>query len=1305
MHLLQNRFIIFACLISLGAQIIVPSSALSEGNSNERTAGVFVGTYDVVKDSHSVPFLDQLATNGIPAVYGEILEAVTTSGAQNFQNEAWKGGEIGKQLATQQYMRDSLKRIAGAIGDLTAALDVGGKLYSEQYDEAAISASLTFLGKMASSESGGAILKTIGITSTAYVTAAIIAFQVCRESSKALAAETKSSQLESLYGRVEGMVRDKSRKTLGQGDPFPPSSENIELIWNRVLNDPTFREIFKVYVTEQLNREFPEPGFFDSIGTYASSPFSSMSASETLEDKAKEELQKEYSTVKSYIAGLVSWLNRAGKVREQQAVARQELQKLADRIKQSSNLSMEQAIAKMDDAITMLGVVEVYLKDCNDKIEKAIKEKEIESLQVYMKTIANYVRDVIAWIPDRGPVAERRNIVFSDLKKAYAKAEAGFKLLLGEIKTRLEKPKVPELPVNVPQDIPKVDPSDFYKLYFSEILKPFDWGGVRDVSVIKEYYLKMLETGQFVHPLDNPNGPLPAGRETIAEKIEKAWSIEEYSVAAGSGSKEPDEKDTIQGYKEYLRKKLYDVKAPEDILSLNKDVSVRSNEITNIYRRGNNLYWGKTEEGERVSGETEEQKKARKARGESLMAQSTQMGTDLKPAKDRLQALNLAWDQAKKMADETAAGIILTATLTRNETTDWMTQTKAYFINGLNPLFQQYHTLQARIKGFQDHSNMLEGARLEESIETLEKIISENSYAGLLGTKIPESSRMFSDVVTGIYRLTNPLHNRVENLKSAHNALQNNIQTIETMAELAEQWTELIAEASVSASEINRFIDPSFLYNDGRYTGLRSMFDEMDKVASRHRSKIISLEKQCLQYIENGQEDISWLNAAMKNLDRFREAAQQAGVLSDSESLRFYANTDTNMVDGPKTTATHPYHHYLTEKERDSAVNILRNIIDTTNLGAFLKGVAPWLDREINRYLGELSSLPVVQEENFFTGYVQDEKVRVVFKSKLSQAAALADKLVPGDKGFDEKWSEIRKLIPVGMQFKSATDMFAEMKVPENAPTAKEYLALREKLKDLYSKHIVAAEESRKKEMSSLANQAISRWASIAGPLKERIKNGDEFVKKAADIARLDRPSLESLVKNIESLMGNLNSDPLNAFSDASYYISQANLDRGDYAVDIRFINDGMRRLPEELSNALSAVKTRLLNFDDKTEAVKQFYETFKRAYEDKNDSGLMNCLSDQWEAGDGTTLYDVEEYFRNMFTVFDEIKLDITNMRVEKSGGETYRVSYDLLITGRIFADNMTHNEKSSVFEEVTATGGKIKISRTPEGRFWYVN
>jgi hypothetical protein len=120
MHLLQNKILVYSSLVWLILEIILPQGLYAQDeNPNERaTGGVFAGSYDIVKDSHSVPFLDQLATNGIPAIYGEILSAAAEGGGEAFKNEAWKGGDIAKQLATQQYVRDSLKKIADAIGDL-----------------------------------------------------------------------------------------------------------------------------------------------------------------------------------------------------------------------------------------------------------------------------------------------------------------------------------------------------------------------------------------------------------------------------------------------------------------------------------------------------------------------------------------------------------------------------------------------------------------------------------------------------------------------------------------------------------------------------------------------------------------------------------------------------------------------------------------------------------------------------------------------------------------------------------------------------------------------------------------------------------------------------------------------------------------------------------------------------------------------------------------------------------------------------------------------------------------------------------
>jgi len=120
---------------------------------------------------------------------------------------------------------------------------------------------------------------------------------------------------------------------------------------------------------------------------------------------------------------------------------------------------------------------------------------------------------------------------------------------------------------------------------------------------------------------------------------------------------------------------------------------------------------------------------------------------------------------------------------------------------------------------------------------------------------------------------------------------------------------------------------------------------------------------------------------------------------------------------------------------------------------------------------------------------------------------------------------------------------------------------------------------------------------------------------------------------------------------------------------------------------------------------IAEFYREFRTAYEGRNDSHLISFLGDDWESGDGTTLADLQGYLRNSFSVFDEIRYTQSNLQVLPSPQGVYRVSYDLAITGKIYAENLTHEEKSTVSEELAFDGrGRLRIVRTIGGRFWSV-
>jgi hypothetical protein len=118
---------------------------------------------------------------------------------------------------------------------------------------------------------------------------------------------------------------------------------------------------------------------------------------------------------------------------------------------------------------------------------------------------------------------------------------------------------------------------------------------------------------------------------------------------------------------------------------------------------------------------------------------------------------------------------------------------------------------------------------------------------------------------------------------------------------------------------------------------------------------------------------------------------------------------------------------------------------------------------------------------------------------------------------------------------------------------------------------------------------------------------------------------------------------------------------------------------------------------------ITRFYESFRQAYESRNHSLVMSFIGDDWVAGDGTTLADLHRSLRDSFAVFNSIRYNITGLTITPGSGNRHRVSYRVTITGRIFAGNLRHEEKSEVNEEVEVDKtGRVRIVRTLSGKFW---
>ncbi|OGR78030.1 MAG: hypothetical protein A2X32_07845 [Elusimicrobia bacterium GWC2_64_44] len=119
---------------------------------------------------------------------------------------------------------------------------------------------------------------------------------------------------------------------------------------------------------------------------------------------------------------------------------------------------------------------------------------------------------------------------------------------------------------------------------------------------------------------------------------------------------------------------------------------------------------------------------------------------------------------------------------------------------------------------------------------------------------------------------------------------------------------------------------------------------------------------------------------------------------------------------------------------------------------------------------------------------------------------------------------------------------------------------------------------------------------------------------------------------------------------------------------------------------------------------VRKMYEDFARAYQGRNAAKVMQFIAPDWTAGDGTTATDLEEQFRNIFRIYDEITVSITGLQVVNNSPGSYAASYSMAIKSRIYQKNIRREENSSVYETVTVEGNSARIKKTESGGYWEI-
>lgn len=1139
------------------------------------------------------PF-EQVVTTSFPAGYGELLNIYSETLAKG-------GPQAVKEIS------EKLNFYNQAIGRISGALDIGGKLYLGETKEAAISAGLVVLGELAGSEAGKAYLGAMGLT-TLPVTTLVTAFQIYRMSAAELEKSTVGVKLESLYGMIESDPKLKNRsREIGVGDPIPVTSESVEYLWRKVLLEDRWRDLFKTYVTDELGKDWPE-----------SSLWSRWAAPGNVNEEA--ELLGRRDEFKSYIAGLLSFLNRAATVREQQYVMR----KYADELQQkASAMGSVSVLQKYMDAVGMLPEVRDFVKNCPARIQQGISGDDLSPLIQVINNSKRYAVDVLAWIPSTGKLGSERESLLKELRGYHDQAWSAREFLLDKRK-RDELRKAESAQVTVWRAA-----SFGFDLDFSSLQGAIDeeFAATGGISAVRNQISKRHEAMQKFY---NDQGasvqaefdqaqqmrPIPPERNSEALKqfgvqLAAYRSIDQQALTLL--------REEVDAYVETLkgREKLIDEQLGSLVREI--DATIHSYQTT---KWGSGRSMGGIGELEEVlagyCGTFPSSGYAGIGRYQ-FPKPSFKSGDDISgftgPYGSYLQSLS------QKIGEEAmyisfCGGKAHLPTLIGN-------------IDGLVALVERFSEKKTEIDV------------LEKKILDLETMLAEASMSA--NPRLLESwKRNLEEKQKPFVKKIKELIHQGESLKDSARAAQQSYQT-----DLGNMENDLAYMAQLRSilghlGPILKEFAPGYpgISINGRYGTFVMKPEIAAAYAGGQCSALIGRQvfmtegdiRQARQGLDQklAEARLVWMN---QNYNLGLKEFVDMYIADRTGLARMSAPTHYTFIDwrGECRIMTKDYFDTLkAELEKVDKVDIFfeRNMekaVRSDHLGLLS---IPSRSQPVNNINIDLANYPA-DGLNFL------REVAANCWEDQTRAAVLGVIAV-----FEDKVTAYQRWTAGEAYFEQMKQRFSEA---VGDLSSLEYDAQAAYNKDMHDPAV-----------ARLYQQAAAKEPAVMGFLNTAVGDPKLSPDRQKFFARLQQ----------------------------------------EYEQKFFFIRQWAKISSQPPSKPVDE------------QLVKDFYAQFKEAYEAKNDSRLMSLLSDNWEAGDGTTLFDVESYFRNMFTVFDEIQVDIRNLRVESMGSNQCRVHYELEITGRVYADDLTHQERSDVVEELEVTdNGRVRIVRTPQGRFWYTN
>lgn len=1127
--------------------------------------------------------------------------------------------------------------------------EVSSKLGAGEYDEALI----------------GSVDGMVGIVNHPVVNALWEAVKLTYESHKLVKSSKAELQIEALYGVVNNDRRLIGTSSGDNPPTIPINSESITYFYNKYLiTDASTRELVKAYVKKKLGENFPEISTSSSIWAYLTGTTEAVKSEYEL-----QQLQDFENNSRRWIKALLEDLN--DQVKKQWAETR--LRQETDRFKTFS-AKFGTDFRNMDEVFAYFAKVKSIEKQRDQFPVKLAELTKIKTQSESKYSSAKYhermaLRAALFDASKQSNVYAVYSMIINDpLETQFRNLEIECLKLISIIDKNMEANK-DNLVDEVFSDFSVPDFYHYSSGEFEEstlkIFKP----ALNNYNLSIEEYIKP--------PIDEVKEALSGNDLDRAKKVFQEWQKEQNAIISRA---EEDFKHKIAE----LESSKPDVKSTPQIqwlINNRQNIDEQALKAATEYR---DKVWQKARE------------KTSETQNTIYTISSLQYNKDYQAistmiehfASEMNRVKNVVWKTREdftnfcwKLHNTYGTGNTAQFNPDINIDANWKPAV-AYDAEGANQYLNE--NSYSSIGKIND-----EGV----AINTVKSFIAEKKHAILAPVRWHnEYISKLSNIDAELYRLDS-LKKEWANFPVLDDDTINLYHDFAKYSSIKEQeHAEWEADVKVRLNGETR--ESSSNPNWGRIDGYRASINAMTKMMdSINTSKIKSDAKQYLSAVNteliNRQNDHDYLDELEKQWERwFQEQISNNIIIMDRQSGKYILGLGAGLrkAEGLNyAIISEPYAHYALEKElkENEAAKNAKESLRKLKVYNFIQLNMPNTKLLLDKLFSSQMFEPA-PEENFLIGQY------AVWKADLLKAEAIISGIdIKRDDSYIKGMVEVSRLLPY-------TVSFPELKDSNKNDYASKWYNKYGKFNDQLTTYDLENFELGKKFIK--LREEVRELMAAKGRLAQQ--ESYEETLRAEGAIRLAKYKQE--FKEISNKLNILNE--INAIQDLSqvYWDLRTRYSNDKYANNYAFTQE-----LENFESAFTISMAKLENNESQNiQKIKDFYITFKQAYEAKSDYEILSLISNDWESSDETTISDLENHFRTMFKVFDSLTFEISNFQCSKASENTYNVSYDAVIKGINYKRDLRHEEKSSINEQIIIEkSGKIKLNKTLNGRFWYIN